>query len=106
MAESRGLGDVYKRQRSCRAANERDEVAAKFRQLARRELDKALSAEGEDADIRRHVTAAAIAIQRDLEIAAHVAEHKEHNDRTPQQREQDKALDKALDALDPLNTYL
>ena len=94
------------RVRSRRAANERNEVAAKFRALAQRELDKALSAEGEDADIRRHVTAAAIAIHRDLEIAAHVAEHKEHNDRTPQQREQDKALDKALDALDPLNTYL
>ena len=94
------------RVRSCRAANERNEVAAKLRALAHRELDKALSTEGEDADVRRHVTAAAIAIQRDLEIAAHVAEHGEHSDRTPQQREQDKALDKALDALDPLNAYL
>ena len=94
------------RVRSRRAANERNEVAAKFRQLARRELDKALSAEGENVDVRCHVTAAAIAIQRDLEIAAHVAEHREHSDRTPQQRAQDEALDKALDALDPLNTYL
>ena len=90
------------RVRSCRAANERDEVAAKFRQLARRELDKALSAEGEDVDVRRHVTAAAIAIQRDLEIVAHVAEHKEHNDRSPAEREQEAQLNDQLNTLESL----
>ena len=90
------------RVRSRRAANERNEVAAKFRALAQRELDKALSAEGEDADVRRHVTAAAIAIQRDLEIVAHVAEHKEHNDRSPAEREQDAKLNDQLNTLESL----
>ena len=84
------------RVRSQRAANERAGVADKFRQLAHRELDKALNAEEPDADVRHHVTSAAIAAQRDLEITAHVAEHGEHSDRTPQQRAQDKALDLSL----------
>ncbi|WP_237799549.1 hypothetical protein [Corynebacterium accolens] len=89
------------RVRSQRAANERAEVAAKFRALAQRELDKALKSEEPDADIRHHVTSAAIAVQRDLEIATHVAENDEHADRTPQEREQDKSLS----VLDSLNTY-
>lgn len=90
------------RVRSRRAANERNEVAAKFRQLARRELDKALSAEGENVDVRCHVTAAAIATQRDLEIVAHVAEHREHNDRSPAEREQDALLNDQLGTLESL----
>lgn len=90
------------RVRSQRAANERNEVAAKFRQLARRELDKALSAEGEGVDVRPHVTAAAIAIQRDLEIVAHVAEHREHDDRSSAEREQDAQLNDQLSTLESL----
>lgn len=90
------------RVRSRRAANERNEIAAKFRALAQRELDKALSAEGENADVRCHVTAAAIATQRDLEIVAHVAEHREHTDRSPAERKQDALLKDQLDTLESL----
>lgn len=90
------------RVRSRRAANERNEIAAKFRQLAQRELDKALSAEGEGADVRHHVTAAAIAVQRELEIVAHVAEHREHDTRSRAEREQDALLNDQLNTLESL----
>ncbi|MGP5496826.1 hypothetical protein [Corynebacterium flavescens] len=76
--------------RSRRAANERADMAAAFRALALKELHLALEEDTPSDQVRTHVTNAAIATQRELELATHVAEHEEHAERTPEQMASDK----------------
>lgn len=87
--------------RSRRAANERAEMAQKWRTLALTELDKALDPNTPPAEARGHAIAAGIATQRELDIATHVSEHKAHSERTPEQMKSDQEwaeLDEALNS--------
>ncbi|WP_312714338.1 hypothetical protein [Corynebacterium flavescens] len=81
---------VAVRIRSRRAANERADMARAFRALALKELKLALDDGTPSDEVRTHVTTAAIATQRELELATHVAEHEEHAERTPEQMQEDK----------------
>lgn len=67
--------------RSRRAAEQRATIAQKLRDVAERELTTVLESPGmEPVEARAHMTTAAIAVQRELEMVASIAEHGAHNE--------------------------
>lgn len=94
-----GVPTTAVRVRSRRAAVQRAALAEKLRALAAAQLDLA---ETDTGNAREHVTTAAIAIQRELEIVTHVAEHGEHKERTPEEIKAATQRDDALSLLEYL----
>lgn len=96
-----GVPTTAVRVRSRRAAVQRAALAEKLRNVASELLDNA--GQNNFAFARERVTAAAIAIQRELEIATHIAEHGEHKERTPEEIKAAQQRDDALALLEYLD---
>ncbi|OFL77029.1 hypothetical protein EJK80_02425 [Corynebacterium phoceense] len=92
--------------RSRRAAEERAEIAAALRSVALSELAAVKNTTTSAKDRQAHMTTAGIAIQRDLDIATHVADHGEHAARSAETIREDAAAEEYADMLNPLSVLL
>lgn len=92
--------------RSRRAAEERAKIAESLRAVALDELETLQTWALPAHERQQRMVAVGIAVQRDLEIAAHVAEHGEHNARSLQRVHDDAAEQQFFDDLQfPLTDF-